>query len=123
MSTSRTPHQSNYLDCVPNRAVQHELDENGRVILLRPKWVKGLLAKYLQPRLSRPFFRVKLDLIGAAIWNAIDGVRTIHELADLLYEEFGDEIEPRYERCARFIHSLQEGAMIRVSRPNAAGEE
>jgi hypothetical protein len=86
-------------------------------VLLRPKFIKGPLAWWLQPRIKRKYFRVKLDDLGTATWAAIDGERTVGQIADFLYERFGEEVEPRYERCARFIHSLAQGAMVELRPP------
>ena len=112
MLRSRPKDSQNYLDFVPVRKIDHEVDDEGRVVLLRPKWMKGFFAKWLQPSIRHKYFRVRLDKFGAATWTAIDGVRTVGEIADVVYEQFGEEIEPRYERCSKFVHSLHEGAMV-----------
>ena len=103
---------ANYLDAIPARAIDYEVDEAGRVILLRPKFMKGILARFLQPRIKFKYFRVKLDEFGSKTWEAIDGNKNIAEVADALYDAFGDAVEPRYERVAKFIHSLHQGAMV-----------
>lgn len=113
----------NYLEYVPRRTIDHEEGEDGRLILLRPKFVKGPLARWLQPRIKRKHFRVRLDDLGSATWRAIDGRRTVGQIADLLYEEFGERIEPRYERMSMFIDSLAKGAMITFEPRAAAGQE
>ena len=114
-------HDVNYLDYIPKRAVDSETGDDGRIILLRPKFMKGPLAKYLQPHLKRKFFRVSLDEFGSATWEAIDGVRTVGQIADLLFEHFGDAVEPRYERCAKFVGSLHRGAMVSLQMSGTAG--
>ena len=106
----------NYLNCVPSRRIEHEEDEDGRIILLRPKFMKGILSKYLQPKIKAKFFRVRLDDVGSATWAAIDGTRTVGEIADSLYEQFGEAVEPRYERCSKFVYSLYQGAMITIDQ-------
>jgi len=115
----RTP--ENYLDCVPRRAVEHETDGDGRTVLLRPKFIKGPLARWLQPRIERKHFRVRLDEVGAATWEAIDGRRTVGEIAEILKDRFGDRVEPCYERCSMFVRSLDRGAMITLERPGPSG--
>ena len=102
----------NYLDNVPVQRVGHEVGENGLLILLRPKFMRGPLAWWLQPRLRSRHFRVKLDEIGSAAWPLIDGKRTILEISDLIYEKLGDRVEPRYERVSRFIGELRRGGMV-----------
>lgn len=115
--------QINYLDCVPKRNVEFEKGDDGRVVILRPKFLKGPLAKYLQPHLKRKFFRVRLDEFGSATWEAIDGARTIGQISDLLFERFGEGVEPRYERCAKFIGSLHRGAMVSLEMPVKRSEQ
>ncbi len=112
MARRKKSEKVNYLDYIPARAIEHEEDEEGRLVLLRPKFIKGLFAKILQPNIKTKYFRVKLDRFGAKTWEAIDGHRTVGEIADVLFDEFGDEIEPRYERCSKFINSLHRGAMV-----------
>jgi len=120
--TRKTLPAVNYLELVPTRTVASEPGEGGLVVLLRPKWVRGLFARWLQPRLPphKRHFKVRLDDVGTAVWNAIDGERSVGDLAELLYERFGDRVEPRYERVSRFIHSLDDGAMVTLAPPAGA---
>lgn len=103
----------NFLDAVVMRRIDHEILENGRVVLLRPKFMTGPLRRWLQPRLSKPHFRVRLDEIGSATWLLIDGERSVGSIADTLAESLGDKIEPRYERVASFVKELLRGKMVR----------
>jgi hypothetical protein len=113
----------NYLDRVPKRNVDFEEGEGGRLVLLRPKFMSGPLSRWLQPKLPKKFFRVKLDDIGTTVWRSIDGARTVGEIAEILFAEFGERVEPRHERCAKFIHSLDRGAMITfIERGTELGE-
>ena len=113
----------NYLENVPRRNIDHEEGEDGRLVLLRPKYMTGLLAKLLQPRIKDKHFKVKLDDLGTATWRAIDGRRNVGQIADLLYEEFGERIEPRYQRMSMFIDSLAQGKMITFEPLPSAAEE
>jgi hypothetical protein len=115
--------QISYLDKVPSRAIEHEEGDDGRLTLLRPKFTRGPLAWWLQPRMKYKYFRVHLDDIGTATWRAIDGERNVGQIADLLYEEFGERIEPRYDRMSRFIDTLARSAMVTIERPAAAEKE
>ncbi len=106
---------SNYLDYIPLRTIQHETGENGRLVLLKPKFKTGFL-KVLEPYIKRKFYRVHLDRLGSATWEAIDGRHSVGQIADSLYEQFGDIVEPRYERLAKFMRSLDRGMMIGYKR-------
>jgi hypothetical protein len=110
-----------YLGLVPRRAVDHEDGEDGRLVLLRPKWTRGPLARWLQPRIRHKFFRVRLDEVGTATWLLIDGSRSIGDICEALFERFGERVEPRFERGARFIRQLERGEMVTVGSPGAGG--
>jgi hypothetical protein len=115
--------QINYLDNVPSRAIDHEEGDDGRLTLLRPKFTRGPLAWWLQPRMKYKYFKVRLDDIGTATWQAIDGERSVGQIADLLYEEFGERIEPRYDRLSQFIDTLARSSMVTLERSVSASKE
>jgi hypothetical protein len=122
-SRSTSKGEGNYLDNVPRRTVDFEEGEAGRLVLLRPKFLTGPFAKWLQPHLPKKHFRVQLDDIGTLAWKSIDGSRTVGEIAEILYAEFGERVEPRYERCSKFVHSLHQGAMVAFVEPPRGGGE
>lgn len=103
---------TDYLDRTPVRCVECEAGEGGCVTLLRPKFPKGLLAKWVQPRLARPYYRVKLDEIGSAVWILADGSRTIRQIATEIELRFGDRVRPADARVASFVRELDRGAMV-----------
>jgi hypothetical protein len=115
--------KDNFLDFVPNRAIDHEDGEDGRLTLLRPKFVKGPLARWLQRRIKHKYFKVRLDELGTATWHAIDGKRSVAQIADLLAERFGEQIEPRYDRMSQFIDSLARSSMVTLDQPTATPKE
>ena len=119
--TSTAKSAGNYLDNVPRRTVASEVDAQGLAVLLRPKFLKGPFARLLQPHLPKKFFRVQLDDVGTLVWDSIDGARTVGDIAELLFARFGERVEPRHERCSKFVHSLHQGAMIAfVEAPGGA---
>jgi hypothetical protein len=111
-----------YLEFVPRHTVDSEDGEDGRLVLLRPKWTRGLLARWLQPHIRHKFFRVRLDDVGSATWLLIDGRRTVGEICEALFERFGERVEPRYERGAKFIHQLERGEMVAFEPPPSCPE-
>ena len=99
------------LAMIPVRLVPFETREDGRVTLLRPKFVSPWLA-WLQPLLSRPVFRVKLDEIGTFLWLRVDGVRTAQELCADLEAAFGNRVAPVRERGLTFLYQMMEGRFL-----------
>jgi len=101
---------------VPVPAVPCERLEDGRVVLLRPKFLSPRLG-WLQRLLPRPEFRVRLDPTGSFIWESLDGRRTVADVCALVRERFGQEAEPVEERTLAFIHQMASGSFIRLDAP------
>ena len=99
--------------CYPVQSVGSEV-AGELVVLLRPRFMSGPLAWWLQPRLARPYFRVRLDAVGSFIWDRCDGNTTVGQIAAGLEERFGDEVTPAMDRLRIFLRQLQDGQMIRV---------
>jgi hypothetical protein len=100
----------------PERAVPAE--EAGELfVLLRPRFTRGPLARWLQPLLRRPCLRVHLDEAGSFIWARCDGQSTVAELAAALHECFGDRVKPATERLVLFVSQLRRAGLIRLLPP------
>jgi hypothetical protein len=115
--TTRRAQSVNLLECCPERAAQAEM-EGDRVVVLRPRFLRGLLARWLQPLLRRPHFRVHLDAIGSFVWLRCDGRTRVAEIALALEEQFGETAAPAVDRLALFLRHLEHGQMIRMHLPN-----
>jgi hypothetical protein len=106
---------ANLLDLIAVQNRQWEQTDDGRVIILQPKFSNKWLAAWLMPRMRRPYFRIQLDEFGSRAWLECNGQRTVREIADSLHAKFGAQIEPVYERLGRFINKLAENKFVRVS--------
>jgi hypothetical protein len=110
----------NLLACRPERAVEAQQDggcDGERYVLLRPRFLRGPFAWWLQPRLRNPYFRVHLDAVGSFIWARCDGRTTVAEIADAMEAQFGAQVTPVVERLQLFLRQLEEGRMIRMHLP------
>ena len=117
----------NLLACRPERTVEAERDglsvsDYGRAcgelyVLLRPRFLRGPFAWWLQPRLRNPYFRVHLDAVGSFIWARCDGRTTVGEIADAMEAQFGAQVTPVVDRLQIFLRQLEEGRMIRMHLP------
>lgn len=98
--------QENLLDYIPKHKVNWEKNNDERIVLLVPKFQKPVLVKYVLPRLKHPNMRVTLDDFGSFVWKHIDGVKTVHQIGAALYDHFGENVEPVFERLGMFIRQL-----------------
>lgn len=104
--------QINLLHLVPIQNSKCETREDGLVVLLKPKFANTLLVKYLLPRMKQPYYKINLDEIGSFFWLNCDGIKTVKEIAELHKDNFGEKVEPLYERIAHFITSLEKNRLL-----------
>ncbi len=102
----------NLLDLIPIQNIQSKKNKEGHFTLLKPKYSHPLLVKHLLPRLKNPYFKVKLDEIGSFIWNLCDGKNSVKEIGLELKNEFGERVEPLYERLGIFFQNLEKNRFI-----------
>ena len=85
---------------------------NGRVRLSIPRF---------KTRLGRFFCRmigmseqvhVKLDEMGSAVWNEIDGTKTVKKIGQKVSARFQDKAEPLYPRLAEYLARLEKNGFI-----------
>jgi hypothetical protein len=107
-----SPSELNLLELVPIRNITWEKDEEGLVSLLKPKIQSPFLAKFFQHRLKRPYYKVKLDAIGSHFWENCDGRNSVKVIAELQKQEFGESVEPVYERIGQFLQTLERHRFI-----------
>lgn len=97
---------------VPKRLVESKEGPDGRTLLLVPRFRKGFFAKWLQPRLKKPYINVKLDEIGSFVWNRIDGVNTVEQIALAMQSELGKKAEPVKKRLDFFLINLYKNKFV-----------
>ncbi len=102
----------NLLDLIPVKNIDWEKQDDGLIVLLKPKFTHPFFKKHVLPRLKNPFYRVKLDDVGSFIWEQCDGKTFVKHLAQSLKEEFGEKIEPLYDRLALFLQHLERNHFI-----------
>jgi hypothetical protein len=109
---------TNLLECRPQPVVTAEPDGE-RIVLLRPRFVRGPLAWWLQPILPHPYLKVHLDDVGSFIWQRCDGRTTVAEIAEAMEAAFGERVSPAIDRLALFLRQLERGRLIRIQLPES----
>lgn len=111
MQNNKNKQSINLLELKPCRMNQFEVDNN-RVVIFVPKF-KSKWGKWMMAKMKKPNYKVTLDEFGTAVWNSCDGEKTIKDIGVLLKKNFGDKIEPVYERLNLFIRNLEKYKLIR----------
>lgn len=110
MSVSKT----NLLEAVPvcSASVTSEW-EGDSIVIAYPRFKNRWLQRYFfSKHLSREF-HVRLEEHGTAVWQLIDGERTVQEIISSLTEHFGSE-ENYASRITSYILQLQKDGFIRL---------
>ena len=103
----------NLLELIPVRSVDWIKDEEGKIILLKPKYKSPFIKKHLLPRMKKPNFKVNLDEIGSYLWILIDGEKNVDQIAQLFKKQFGERVEPLYDRLSKFLMNLEKNRFIK----------
>jgi hypothetical protein len=104
----------NLLELRPVRLMAWEQADDGRAVVLVPKFRNPFLVRWLLPFFSRRDFRVKLDRIGSFVWERCDGDTAVGQITALMTQAFGAEAEPVYERIGAFLSRLEREGFISI---------
>jgi len=107
--------QPNLLEYTPCIRIDWE-GEPRQVSLLVPKFKNALLQRTISCYLSKPYVRVKLDEYGSWVWQHIAGCRTVQEIAQTLREQYGEAVEPVFDRVGLFICQLYRNQFILLEK-------
>lgn len=114
------PHRlQQWSDVVVERTIEWEDGPEGGAVLLVPRFRRGPLARWLQPRLRRPHIRVKLDDVGSFAWRRFDGAATFSSIVAQMQECFGARVEPAGDRLQQFLAMLYKDRFVRLYQPAA----
>ena len=109
--------KDNLLEYIPvrNPAISWTQSDGGTVTLHREN--KGFYNRLAQKFFGRPpVSHIDLEKYGSFLWTHIDGHRTIGELARLLKEKYGSEVEPLYERAGQYINILRNNKFVSIQK-------
>jgi hypothetical protein len=104
----------NLLTLVPikNCKWTRQKDNPELVKLYKPKFDTKFGKKIGKKLKIKPEYTINLDEYGTAVWRLCNGKITFKEIADILKTQFGDDVEPLYERLAAFFKILESNELI-----------
>ena len=98
--------QQNLFDLIPKIDERITTEKEGELsVIAFPRFRNRFIQKYLVPKNKSAIVRFRLDEHGTAVWNLIDGNRTVGKIAELLAEHFGHQENYEY-RVAEFVKQL-----------------
>lgn len=101
----------NLLELTPIRKHNHQINEDGLVDVLVPRFKSNFMQKLI-PKGRSPYIKANLDEIGSRVWLLMDGNRKVIEIAETLKKEMAEKVEPVYERLHLFLTQLYQNGFI-----------
>ncbi|MDZ7360296.1 MAG: PqqD family protein [candidate division KSB1 bacterium] len=107
----------NLLELVPHPQARSEPIDDGRLALLLPRFGAGWLGRWVDRCFHPKPLRLRLDEIGSATWQLLDGRRRVEDIARALQQKFGDKVEPVHDRLNIFFRQLEQQKLIVMTSP------
>ncbi|MEE9151115.1 MAG: PqqD family protein [Thermoplasmata archaeon] len=106
----------NILDMIPFRL--NEWGEKETVTVKVPRFKSKLGKKFGKLVKKESTYNVNLDKFCSFVWKLCDGKRTVKEIGLILDKEYGEEVEPVYERLAELFNIMEANKLIIYKRVN-----
>ncbi|SER82181.1 PqqD family protein [Lachnobacterium bovis] len=112
----------NYVDYTPSHNPKYKWDtkqaDNNTTIVTIYIERNTLSDKFAQKYFKKPkVTKVDLDKFGSFVWLKINGEKTIFQIGQEIKTEYGESVEPLYERLATFIEILRKNQFITLEKP------
>lgn len=104
----------NLFDLVPVISEHITTEKEGELsVMAFPRFRSKFMQKYFVLKRKSAIIRIRLEEHGTAVWDLIDGRRTVRDIADSLAEHF--QHEPNYEyRITAYLEQLHKQGFIRL---------
>lgn len=111
--------KANFLDYVPIKKIPCRKETDGQMVLMLPKFGNGVLGRWWSSVVGqhRSVLKIHLDELGRMTWEAIDGKRSIGDIADHVQYDSPTALDGHYERCSRFMKMLSNAGAVELKRP------
>jgi len=102
--------KQNLFDLVPFVSEHITTEKEGELsVIAFPRFRSKFMQKYFIPKNKSATIRVRLEEHGTAVWDLIDGKRTIKEIAETLSERFNHEENYEYRIAVYFSQLYRQG--------------
>ena len=102
--------KQNLFDLIPIISEHIGTEQEGEFsVITFPRFRNKFMQKYFVPKNKSKTIRIRLEEHGTAVWNLIDGQRSIKEISDLLAEHFQHEENYEYRVAAYFTQLYRQG--------------
>jgi len=105
--------KKNLFDLVPVISEHITTEKEGELsVITFPRFRSKFIQKHFVPKNKPATIHIRLDENGTAVWDLIDGIRTIQEITELLVAHFHNEENYEY-RIAAFFTQLYKQQFVK----------
>ena len=102
--------KQNMFDLTPMICEHITTEKEGELsVITFPRFRSKFMQKYFVPKNKSKMIRIRQDEHGTAVWDLINGKRTIKEIAEILAEHFNHEENYEYRVAAHFAQLYKQG--------------
>ncbi len=110
--------KQNLFDLIPYKSEHITTEFEGELSVISfPRFRSKFMLKYFTPKNKSATIRIRLEEHGTAVWNLIDGEKTVREITGLLSDHFNNEENYEY-RIAMYISQLDKQGFIKLRVKN-----
>jgi hypothetical protein len=103
----------NFLELVPFHAEHVNTEKEGELsVIAFPRFRSKFMQRYFVLKNKSPFIRIKLDQQGTAVWDMIDGKKSVEEIVKALSGYFNHEENYEY-RISAYLAQLQKQGFLK----------
>lgn len=102
----------NLYELVPEQKHPFETLDDGTVEVLLPRYGGSRVGRMLGGIFNNKPVRVRLDELGTSVWRLCDGEHSVRDIGESIHREFGETIEPLYERLRSFLEQMRRNDLI-----------
>jgi hypothetical protein len=113
MTKVKTEEWENLIPCIDKHITTEK--EGELSVITFPRFRSKFMQKYFVPRNKSTVIRIRLEKHGTAVWNLIDGTRTVKNIINMLAEHFDNEKNYEY-RIITYIAMLKKQGFINYER-------
>jgi hypothetical protein len=103
----------NLLDMVPYISKSITTEKEGELsVIAFPRFRNPWMQKYFTPKNKSAVIRIRLEEHGTAVWDLIDGKRSVKEIVETLAGHFNQEANYEY-RITAYLSQLHRQGFIK----------
>jgi hypothetical protein len=108
--------KQNLFDLIPYISERITTEKDGDLSVITFPRFRSKFLLFFVPKNKSQTIRISQDKNGTAVWNLIDGRRTVKSICDALADHFNHEENYEY-RIAKYFSYLQKNGFVKYKKP------